>query len=344
MSYPKNVTDLHIELTDKCQASCPMCARNYNGGAERPFVGQHDITLEQFKSWFSPEFLKGIKNFYACGNYGDPIIAKDCLEIFEYVRSCTDGRLSIHTNGSARSTKWWENLAKAISGTHEIVFGIDGFAESHVLYRRGTDWQKIIDNARAFIEAGGTASVDCLVFKHNQHEITQFEIDMKQIGFKNINFKSTARFYDMEQFPVEDNQGNFEYSLEPVSLEPYKRISFLKLDEISNNINIWTDIVKNTKVCAKCVSNNEIYIDSRGTVYPCCWVGSDMVEDHLTVKMSIHNLRNKLVDNTKENFNSFNLFNLEKMTLTEILSSEDWNIFSNINNNTPWICAKNCKA
>jgi hypothetical protein len=60
--------------------------------------------------------------------------------------------------------------------------------------------------------------------------------------------------------------------------------------------------------------------------------------------MSIHNLRNKLVDNTKENFNSFNLFNLEKMTLTEILSSEDWNIFSNINNNTPWICAKNCKA
>jgi hypothetical protein len=38
------ITDLHIELTDKCQASCPMCGRNKNGGVERPFVGQHEVT------------------------------------------------------------------------------------------------------------------------------------------------------------------------------------------------------------------------------------------------------------------------------------------------------------
>jgi hypothetical protein len=50
--YPTAITNLHIELTDKCQASCPMCGRNNNGGAERPFVGQHDITIEQFKQWF----------------------------------------------------------------------------------------------------------------------------------------------------------------------------------------------------------------------------------------------------------------------------------------------------
>jgi hypothetical protein len=69
-----------------------------------------------------------------------------------------------------------------------------------------------------------------------------------------------------------------------------------------------------------------------------------MVEDHLTVKMSIHNLRNKLVDNTKENFQSFNKFNLEKMSISKILASTEWNIISNINKDTPWICAKNCKS
>ena len=99
------ITDLHIELTDKCQASCPMCGRNKNGGAERPFVGQHEVTLEQFQQWFSPTWLAKLDNFYACGNYGDPIIAQDCLEIFEYVRQVNPiTRLSIHTNGSARST------------------------------------------------------------------------------------------------------------------------------------------------------------------------------------------------------------------------------------------------
>lgn len=342
-SYPKNVTDLHIELTDKCQASCPMCARNYSGGAERPFVGQHDITLEQFKSWFSPEFLKDIKNFYACGNYGDPIIAKDCLEIFKYVRSCTHARLSIHTNGSARSTKWWTNLAKALHEHHDVTFGIDGFAKSHVLYRRGTDWQKIIDNARAFIDAGGTASVDCLVFKHNQHEIEDFKAEMLLLGFKTVNVKSTGRFYDMQKFPVLNTDGRTEYYLEPVDLNEYKKINFLKLDKLSNDIKLWQDIVDQTTITPKCVTKKEIYIDARGTVYPCCWIGSEMIEEPLAVSMSIHNLRNLIVENSKHHFKEFNAFNLNAFSIEEILLNKSWSIFDALNNK-PWTCAKNCKS
>jgi MoaA/NifB/PqqE/SkfB family radical SAM enzyme len=319
-----------------------MCARNYSGGAERPFVGQHDITLEQFKSWFSPEFLKGIKNFYACGNYGDPIIAKDCLEIFEYVRSCTDGRLSIHTNGSARSTKWWANLANAMSGDHDVTFGIDGFAKSHVLYRRGTDWQKIIDNARAFIDAGGSASVDCLVFKHNQQEIEDFKAEMMSIGFKSVNVKSTGRFYDMQKFPVLNTLGQVEYHLEPVDLNEYKKINFLKLDEMSKDITIWQDIVDQTTIAPKCVSKKEIYVDARGTIYPCCWIGSDMIEEPLAVSMSIHDLRNQMVNNTKLHFDAFGKFNLNYMQLDEILNSSNWSIFTDTAIK-PWTCAKNCK-
>lgn len=342
-SYPKNVTDIHIELTDKCQASCPMCARNYSGGMERPFVGQHEITLEQFKSWFSPEFLKGIENFYACGNYGDPIIAKDCLDIFRYIRSCTDGRLSIHTNGSARSTKWWADLAKALHGHHDVTFGIDGFAESHVLYRRGTDWQKIIDNARAFINSGGTASVDCLVFKHNQHEIEDFKKEMLSIGFHSVNVKSTGRFYDMLTFPVLNTAGQVEYYLEPVDLNKYKTVNFLKLDELSKDITLWQDIVDQTLVIPKCVSKKEIYVDARGTVYPCCWVGSDMVEQMLDVTMPIHHLRNQMVNNTKLHFQKFDNLNLNSIPIEQILSNNSWSMFANLNNK-PWACTKNCKA
>ena len=338
--YPSNINGVHIELTDKCQASCPMCARNFLGGAERPFVGKKEITLESFKQWFPSSFLKQLNNFYACGNYGDPIIARDCLEIFQYVRSQSDARLSIHTNGSARTTKWWANLAKAMQGKHDVTFGIDGFKESHVLYRRGTDWDKIIENATAFIEAGGNAVIDCLVFKHNENEVQRFKQEMLAIGFTHVNFKSTGRFYDMQQFPVQDANGNFEYNLEPAQGE-FKKIEFIKLDELSNDISIWENIVEQTKIAPKCMTNKEIYVDARGTVYPCCWVGSDMIEGPIEVTMSVHTLRNRLIDSSKQKFAKFLELNLNDNSMNEILKSPHWD---NMLDGKPWICAKNCKG
>jgi MoaA/NifB/PqqE/SkfB family radical SAM enzyme len=343
MTFPLDVKNIHIELTDKCQASCPMCARNYNGGAERPFVGKTEITLADFTKWFDSNALAQLDNFYACGNYGDPIIAKDCLEIFKYVRQHSNTRLGIHTNGSLRNTKWWHDLADAMRGDHEVVFGIDGFAESHVRYRRGTDWHKIIDNAKSFINNGGYATIDCLLFKHNENELTKFKEEMLSIGFKSINFKSTQRFYDMLKFPVQRNNGEIEYYLEPAETEPYKRISFIKLEEISKDISIWENIVKTTKVNPKCVDKREIYIDSRGNVLPCCWVGSDMLEEPLKPTLTIHELRNQLVNNTKENFKEFIDLNLNFTKLSDILNSRAWEMFDNPNKQ-PWVCTKNCSA
>jgi MoaA/NifB/PqqE/SkfB family radical SAM enzyme len=336
--YPHNVTDIHIELTDKCQASCPMCAINYMGGKERPYVGQHEINIDDFKNWFSPEFLKNISNFYACGNYGDPIIAKDCLEIFDYVRSNTDARLSIHTNGSARNKQWWTKLAHSMKGNHDVTFGIDGFKDSHVLYRKGTDWDKIIENADAFINAGGYAKIDTLVFEHNQDEIERFKEEMLNMGFKHVNIKYTSRFYNMEKYPVYDNDGNHLYDLKPASENQV--VQFIKLDEISNNIKIWEDHVELKTINPKCITKKEIYIDARGSVLPCCWVGSDMIEEPLAVSMSIHDLRNRFVDNTKNNFKEFTNLNLYKMTIDEILAGNQWDF---LKNNKPWTCVKNCK-
>lgn len=341
MNLLKEFTDIHIELTDKCQASCPMCARNYSGGAERPFVGQHDLTLEKFKTWFTPEILQGIKNFYACGNYGDPIIAQDCLEIFQYIRDSNPSiYLGIHTNGSARTTSWWESLAKTLHGSHTVTFGIDGFADSHVMYRRGTDWNKIIDNARAFINAGGYAAVDCLIFEHNEHEADEFEKHMLDIGFKYVNFKSTARFYDMEEFAVQDKQGNFEYSLKPAQTDRFKKVALIKLEQVASNLSSWQDKVSQAKVNPKCINKKEIYIDCQGNVLPCCWVGMDWVEQPLKETLTIHQLRNKMIQDTKDKFSKLDIFNLNDVDIR----SGDWSNLDQIitGSSKPWTCVKNC--
>ncbi len=331
--YPKDFKTIHIELTDKCQASCPMCARNNNGGAERPFVGQNEITFENFKNWFSPDFLKTLDKFYACGNYGDPIIAQDCLEIFDYVRECNPTcNLSINTNGSARTVEWWKKLAVSMKGNHKVLFGIDGFSNSHVRYRRGTNWDKIINNAVAFIEAGGNAHIDCLVFKHNENEIERFKTEMLSLGFKSVNFKYTRRFYNMDKFPVEDQQGNIEYYLEPALQTSV--VKFFPLDNIKKHMD--DAIIK-----PACVEKNEIYIDSRGNVFPCCWVGSDWIETPIQEKNTLQTIRNSVIENTKLNFSKLGIPNLINTKIEDI----NWiNINQFIIDNKPLTCVKNCNA
>lgn len=327
------ITDLHIELTDKCQARCPMCARNHNGGAERSFVGQRDITLEKFKDWFDDIWLSELDNFYACGNYGDPIIARDCLEIFQYVRSVNKtARLSIHTNGSARTVDWWQELAKA--GV-EVSFGIDGFETSHVLYRRGTNWNNIVANMTAFINAGGTAVVDCLIFKHNEHEVSDFEQFMKKLGVSKINFKYTGRFYNMDSFPVQDISGNIEYRIEPSSIKK----SSVNVDAVIKNPDTWT---RDIHIVPKCQQRKEIYVDSRGNVFPCCWVGSDWVESFINEENDLQRLRNRLVSNTKENFKDIGIANLDVVNIREVKWRDLAGLWNGLDK--PWICAKNCNG
>lgn len=340
MNYPNNFSSIHIELTDKCQASCPMCARNYNGGEARPFVGKNEISLEKFKQWINPSVLEKLDHFYACGNYGDPIIAQDCSEIMEYVRQHSNAKIGIHTNGSARTIQWWSNLAKVLKDNHEVVFGIDGFADSHVLYRRGTDWHKIIENAKSFINSGGIATIDCLVFKHNENELKDFEEQMLAIGFKSVNFKYTRRFYDMKKFPVWNKEGIVEYNLEPTT-KPYEKINLFKIDDIKKDISILEKIASASNIKPKCKIKKEIYVDSLGNVTPCCWVGLDLIEEPLKINLSIHDLRNKLVENTKMNFNSFYKLNLNEYSLEDIIKDEIWEVTKDFRHK-PWVCIKNC--
>ena len=46
-------------------------------------------------------------------------------------------------------------------------FAIDGLEDTNHIYRRNTDWVKIVQNATAYIAAGGRAEWDFIVFAHN---------------------------------------------------------------------------------------------------------------------------------------------------------------------------------
>ena len=210
---------IHLELTHRCNAACPMCARNINGGAVNPDMPLSELSLADVKAILLPELIGRLKRIYACGNYGDPMVARDCLEVFRYLREHGPNlNLDLHTNGSARRPEWWRELAEIMKqGPHYLRFGIDGLEDTNHLYRRGADWKTVMRSAEAFIDAGGRAEWDFLVFRHNEHQVEEARKLAEDMGFKEFFVRKTGRFLDAgeletsDRFDVLDKKGNFEY-------------------------------------------------------------------------------------------------------------------------------------
>jgi len=297
-----DIKDIHLEITSKCQAKCPMCPRRVNGGILNPFLQLSEIDLETFKIWFSIDFIKQLDSLYMCGNYGDPIIAKDCLEIFQYLKEHNPNIfLSMHTNGSARDTIWWGQLAKIVN---RVVFGIDGLGDTHHLYRINTDFNKIITNANAFIEAGGIAEWHMLVFEHNEHQVENCRQLSKLLGFAEFKTKHTSRFIN-NKFHVLDDSGKTINILRPTtySLNLIPKVQHYLYEE-KPHIN------------CKAVQQKNIYVSATGLVSPCCWLDFEYIlpkqesrieyMDRIGIIPNLHN------QSLEEIFNSNYFNNVEK--------------------------------
>ena len=313
-----DIKKLHIELTDRCQAQCPMCARNHNGGSERKHITNNDVSIDQFKSWFPESFLQKLDLFYASGNYGDPAFAKDCLEIYKYVRKANPSiQQNIHTNGSLRNSEWWTEFAEIIKPNGRIIFAVDGFKGKHELYRKNTDFDKIINNIKTVVSTGCAVKVNSLVFEHNQYDTELFEEYLRDLGVYEVEFRSTTRFYDMKSFPVYDKNGVREYDLLPATIPKYKVQSKFNLEKLLIKEN--RDMLSKVSVVnPKCMVNNEIYIDCRGNVFPCSYLGSDYVENGVEETSTINILRNISVRDSQQHLIRLGLINLHSVDIENV--------------------------
>lgn len=277
------ISSIHLELTDKCNASCPMCARNILGGEVNPKMPLVEITLDDIKQMLPPEFLANIDFLYSCGNYGDPIAAKDTLEIYKWLREVKpDIRLGMNTNGSAKKTEWWYELGQTIEDKGYVIFGLDGLEDTNHIYRRGTNWQKIMDNVEAFIDAGGNARWDFIVFKHNEHQIDEARKLSEEMGFSKFQVKKTGRFFSNTKLQGKDNQqvlnrnGEVEYYIEKPTQEKWVNNSLQKEQDIIKKFGSMQNYLDKTEVKCKVIEEDKIYISAEGLVFPCCWIANQM--------------------------------------------------------------------
>lgn len=185
----EELDQLHIELTNGCNAACPMCVRFMNSSPlTRPDLTIQQITLDKFKEWLPPEVIRKINLVLFCGVHGDPCVAKDFLEICEYIAEASpDTKVEVNTNGGMRTPEWWDKVGNLFAHKKDrgwgITFSIDGLDKTNHLYRRNVNWDKLMANVKAYNRYNNISTWDFLVFAHNEHEIEKARKKSKKLRF-----------------------------------------------------------------------------------------------------------------------------------------------------------------
>lgn len=191
---------LHLEASSVCNAACPMCPREIDPGFNKD-TDAVSLSLNQIKKLFDDEYIRNLESMYMCGNYGDPASAPECLNIFRYFREINPNiGLGMHSNASLRNKKWWEELGSILNRDRDYCyFSIDGLKDTNHIYRVNTDFEKIIENAKSFISAGGRAHWEYLVFEHNEHQVEEARQLASELRFVSFREKVSMRFEYMPQ-------------------------------------------------------------------------------------------------------------------------------------------------
>lgn len=272
-----NINSINAELSNYCNAACPMCNRyDWDLNLVKGKVNNSNTSLDTFVNKIGVKIVKQLRKLYSCGTYGDGATNPECLEIFEFLRKNNNKMtLTLHSNGGTRSKEFWGELAKL---RVDVIFAIDGLEKTNHLYRRNVQWSKLMENVKSFIQHGGQAGWQYLIFKHNQQQQEEARKFSKKLGFQSFQSRFSSRWYDF------NSDGHFraissidlgEYKLEkpeqPRKVSKDKDTVKFDKEEIKN------DNWKNAKInCASCdVKNNnyEIYLMANGYVSPCCYIG-----------------------------------------------------------------------
>lgn len=281
---------LHFEFTSLCNAQCPMCPRTAN-----KYLPMDSVTLANVKEWFSPTFVSQLDHMYSCGNYGDPIVNPDCLDIVRYFKENGCKLVSLFTNGGVRDKDFWKELGRLNT---RVVFAIDGLEDTNHIYRVGVRWKRLMENVSAFIDAGGIAVWAYLIFKHNEHQVAKAKELSESMGFQEFKVKASSRFVSREN-PVETTEvknKNGENIYKSKSTERYHE----EINKAIKTYGSWEEYLRTTPITCKTKKDKSLYVDFNGTVWPCCWSGHVYDKNSPTLETlgSIEN--NSLKTNTLE--------------------------------------------
>lgn len=258
----KDVQAIDIECTTFCNLHCPECLREIDKEWVGSILNSTHLTRENCEEWFKPNELINFNELRFCGAIDEAAANPHLIDILNYFNEAfvplwehsePGFFIDIRTNGSLKTTAWWEKLAQALPPNHRVVFGIDGADELSEVYRVGSNFKKVINNATAFIKAGGLASWQFIEFEHNKHQIEEAQQKAKDLGFRSFDVMASSR---------DDRSGDIEHTKDKHTKDV--------------PVSVIVKAEKRQRIEIKCenqtVMGKRILVNSLGLVTPCCFL------------------------------------------------------------------------
>ena len=246
-----NPISWHIEPTSRCTLECPGCDRTWY---QKTFKHQiiQDIDIHAVINFFA------VNNFYKstirlCGNNGDPIYHPKFIEFISLLKT-QQHSIVIHTNGSAKTQTFWNDLCKLLTDDDQIIFAIDGLEDTNHQYRKNSNWQQVMEAVTVATASNVQTEWQFIVFRYNQHQVDQAKQMSKDLNMDSFQIIKSHRWMDesLQKFMPDEEFIDTRYHHQ--------------LDTLQDDTS--------TEMSPKCATNQDIYIDSKGDIYPCCWSGT----------------------------------------------------------------------
>jgi MoaA/NifB/PqqE/SkfB family radical SAM enzyme len=298
----------HVEVSSKCTLACPRCARQE---VPKGLVNT-ELDLNFFKRNFTSEFVtNNIEKITFCGDDGDPIYAHDLIPIIRYIKSIKPVDIVIVTNGSYKKSEWWQELGTILTARDTVHFSIDGWDnESNNQYRVNSDFASIFTGIQTL-----RSSSDChlvwaaIAFRFNENHLEHMKNIAKNLDMDTFQLTRSTKFGTI--YPGYGDNDPLEPSTKFVSSSHRfeREVTRLK-PQVTTVPAINLTLFKQSKeingVRPLCfIGNKGLYIDSRGRLFPCCWVAN---------RYSHNSEWQQLADQ----------FDLHQRTLTDAVADDFW--------------------
>lgn len=313
--------EITIEVTSNCQAKCPGCIRH------KVFNPNTDLVSAPPKNWNLPLEVHNkliddlaekskVKYMTYDGSFGDSPFHPDFLEMIEYSASKLKGDvepfgdekigqlspefnglhdMTISTNGSYKTPAFWKKLGEILNehlpNRHHVMFDLDGIDnKTQNMYRISTDFDKIIENAEAFISGGGQAVWKMIPFDFNDELEEQAKILAAKHGFqkfqrnriqrveqKAVQIALSEKLNELDKMKEED-EDLLNISEELVNENLKKAKEVIKDIPIDTKLDAHQNLEKIRETAGiTCIwgANNRYQISHDGSVWRCCWMNSN---------------------------------------------------------------------
>jgi MoaA/NifB/PqqE/SkfB family radical SAM enzyme len=330
LSYTTQSSALQVELSTVCNALCLSCARTSSDfNSVRP-----EIPPKQFldpevliKIVRSPRFLSFDTVEYS-GVIDEPLVHPQFIELNqEILRYRPDLRMLVHTNGGTRGTDFYRQLAglwNQFSPKSKIRFSIDGLHDTNHIYRQNVSFKKALQNMQAFIDAGGIAAWQFVVFPWNKHQIDDAIALAKEVGCREFylrpdrSFASKLSLSDIEKIKSNNKQLHVP---------------------VRDGIKAAHDNMDDKVVCKYREENRMIFLSWDGGVWPCCFYGNIKYESESKRDL----LKKTVFDKHGENFNNVLHHDFDEVLEHPFYSHELVNSWKSETNPLKWRCVAKCR-